>query len=665
MDRLQEILATPLRLARGVLPGHGVHHPVDVDALARDSAFVDALGSLADELGRNPTEVLAHARSCLRELSTAFDEFAVGAWQRAGAGLTRAYDVVADEVALARLRELDRTNSLVFLPSHRSYLDIWVLPGLLASRGFSPAYGIGGANLDFFPFGTFARRTGVIFIRRTVADDPVYKLVLRAYIGQLVRNRVNLAWAIEGGRTRTGKLRAPRYGLLRYLIDALDNDDTDGRDAPEPLLVPVSIVYDQLHEVANMTAEARGGTKSPEDIRWLISFALQQSRPLGHVYVDVGEPIRLRESQALHTGQDGGDNVVERIALEVCHRINSVTPVTPTAVVTLALLSARRALALDEVVATLAPTARYVATRRWPVAGGADLTDPPTVAHTLAELTRTGVLTAYEEGIDTVWQIAEGQHLIAAFYRNTVIHLLVNRAIAETALITAAETGVDDPREAFRTALALRDLLKFEFFFAGREEFGEAMRTELALIDPDWETPDVPAAPDGARARRMLQESRPHVAHLVLRPFLDAYLVVAERLAASAPDAVLDEDDFLHECLTVGRQWALQGRLASQESVTLELFRTALRLARHRSLWEPGEGDLAERRDAFAAEVRDATRRVAHIADLTRSGEGSGAIGGGARETSGGAASDRAVSEGTAPGGATPGGNDGHRTGDA
>jgi alpha-beta hydrolase superfamily lysophospholipase len=36
-------------------------------------------------------------------------------------------DVYVDEDALARLRELDRRYSLVILPSHRSYLDGWVL----------------------------------------------------------------------------------------------------------------------------------------------------------------------------------------------------------------------------------------------------------------------------------------------------------------------------------------------------------------------------------------------------------------------------------------------------------------------------------------------------------------------------------------------------------
>ena len=45
------------------------------------------------------------------------------------------------------------------------------------------------------------------------------------------------------------------------------------------------------------------------------------------------------------------------------------------------------------------------------------------------------------------------------------------------------------------------------------------------------------------------------------------------------------------------------------------LFVTALQLARNRGLFEPGE-DLAKRRAAFLAELRDLLRRIDRIEDL-------------------------------------------------
>jgi glycerol-3-phosphate O-acyltransferase len=389
----------------------------------------------------------------------------------------------------------------------------------------------------------------------------------------------------------------------------------------------VSIVYEQLHEVRAMTAEARGARKRPEDVRWLINFARQQTERLGRAYLDFGEPMPLRERIAELRGKDAeGRHVVERIALDTSHRINKTTPVTATAVVCLAMLAADRALTLDGVLATVAPMAGYLSSRRWPVAGAANLTDRATIRRTLQELVASGVLTSYDGGTDTVWLIGPGQHLVAAFYRNTAIHVLVDRAIGELSLVAATEGGQDGLATATAEALRLRDLLKFDFFFARRRDFAEEMALELSIIEPsaaDFAGEPSESAPvelhefTPADARRWLEQGRPLVAPLVLRPYLDAYHLVADRLAA-ADDEDIDETRFLDECLRVGRQWSLQGRLASEESVSLELFKPALRLARHRGLLDPAAPDPRKRRADFRDELRDTVRRVAIIAELAQ-----------------------------------------------
>ena len=58
--------------------------------------------------------------------------------------------------------------------------------------------------------------------------------------------------------------------------------------------------------------------------------------------------------------------------------------------------------------------------------------------------------------------------------------------------------------------------------------------------------------------------------------------------------------------LEVGKQWELQRRIASAESRSMELFKTALRLARHRELVDgPDVGESAGRRREFAERDRD------------------------------------------------------------
>ncbi|MEV0134311.1 lysophospholipid acyltransferase [Dactylosporangium sp. NPDC050688] len=583
----------------------------EVDQLLADDGFAARLAELAGSLGRDRGEVTAEAAGYLREMGAMHSPRAMRSWSRFTTWMFRAHELLVDEEAARRLQELDRRYSLLFLFSHRSYLDGAAVPVALDRHGLSPAYTLGGANLSFFPVNRLARRAGIVYIRRATQKLPVYRLTLRAYIGRLIRNRKNLSWSIEGGRTRTGKLRPPTYGILRYVVDALDADpDT------EALIVPVSIVYEQLHEVGAMTAEARGARKRPEDVRWLIRFARLQASRLGRAYLDFGEPVPLRERMAeLRDGDRQDRHVVERIALDVSHRINQATPVTVTAVVCLALLAADRALTLDGVLQTIAPMATYIESRRWPVAGAADLTDRDTVGRTLHELVASGVLTSYDGGTDTVWVIGPGQHLVAAFYRNTAIHLLVDRAIGELALVAAAEGDPDGLTTATEEALRLRDLLKFDFFFARRRDFAEQMALELAIIEPGDGVGLREFTP--ADARHWLQHAEPLVAPLVLRPFLDAYHLVADRLAA-AGDGNVEEAPFLDECLRVGRQWALQGRLSSEESVSLELFKPALQLARHRGLLDAGTPDLPQRRAEFLDELRETARRVTVVAGYTR-----------------------------------------------
>jgi glycerol-3-phosphate O-acyltransferase len=589
--------------------------PTDAEEVAQLLAaggFADGVARLADRVGRDPGSVLAEAARYLREMSGRHTDRSCEVWQSFGNWMLRGYDLLLDEEGLARLRRLDRKHTLVFLISHRSYLDGWTMGPELPTLGFSPTFFLGGSNANVFPLNVVSRNAGVVWIRRSTEGLPVYRYALRAYIEQILRNRKNLWWSIEGGRTRTGKLRPPRFGLLKYVVDAVA-----ASEGPEVLLVPVSNVYDQLHEVRYVTAEARGGVKRPETALWFAGYALNLRKRMGRVYVDFGEPLRLRERLA-ELDAEGADRIVQRVALDVSHRLNRATPVTPTAAVCVAMLAADRALSLGEVLATVAPLADYLSRRGWPIAGAATLTDAMTVRRALTDLVSSGVLTSYSGGDETVWAVGPDQHLTAAFYRNGAIHTLVVRAIAELTLLWIADGAYAGAADAAGVALRLRELLTFEFFFSGRREFRTDIEAELALIHPD-------ATLDGGpeEALGWLRSARLRVAHLVLRPYLEAYWLVAHQLAA-LDDEEFDEQRFLGDCLRVGRQWALQRRLASEESVTLELFRGALELARHRDLLGSDGPDLTTRRKEFADELRAAVTGAAAIAEMARAKENGG-----------------------------------------
>ena len=599
------------RLARLLRNGSAARQsPDEAEALLNSDGFLRATAQLASQLGRGVDDVRAEAAAYVREMAATHVPSVVRAWQALSAWMVRGFQVVIDEDDLAKLRALDRDHALIFLISHRSYLDQFSFPPRLTRGGISPTFGLGGANLNFFPLGTLARRNGFIPVRRATGDIPVYRLALRALVGQMVATGRNLVWSIEGGRTRTGKLRPPRYGLLRYVTDAVDSVQSE-----QTLAVPVSILFDQLplHEVKLMTAESRGLAKKPENARWLLSYARGLRHRLGRIYINFGSPVALYERMGALRAEGLSDRqVVERIALEICHRLNQATPVTATAAVCVAMLGEDRALTLDEVCATVAPLAQYLRVRGWPVAGGADLTDRATVSQTLHDLVGSGVLTCYAEGPTTVWGIGDDQHLIVAVYRNSAIHVLVMRAIAELALLAIVRTPEATKRTGWEKALAIRELLKFDFFFAGRGEFADELWNEFAIMTGRSHDRDAPL--DIGEAARSLHESELLVAHLVLRPFIDAYRVVAEELLNLGADSDVDEQTLLERSLRLGRQWSLQHRI-TEESVAGDMFATALKMARHRGLLD---SEAVDGRAALVAELDGLQRSIGELARMRR-----------------------------------------------
>jgi len=598
--------------------------PKEVTEAIEDSpAFRAEVTRLAARLGMTEDEAMTRAGADLDGLVASMSPIAVDLLSSTLRPLhAHAWDVQVDTAGLDRLRELNREHALVFLPSHRSYADPLLLADVLAEHDFPRNHVLGGDNLRFWPIGPLAKRAGVVFIRRSFGDDEIYKLALREYLGFLLEKRFNLEWYMEGGRSRTGKLRPPRYGLLAYVAEAIAR----GR-AEDAWLVPVSITYDQLREVSAMAAEQAGAAKKAEGLGWLAGYARGQLARIGTVHVRFAEPLSLRAALP-PGGPDGPASpdpttppkaspdpttppkdewrlALQKVAFEVAVRINRVTPVTATALVTLALLGVRdRALTLGQVRGVLEPLRSYLTERGLPYSR--EILDTGAgVQRVLGALSQQNVVTVYAGGEEPVYAIERGQHLVAAFYRNSAIHHFLDRAVAELVLLSP-------PADRWDEAMRLRDQLKFEFFFPDKTAYRAVLQAELDRLDPRWET-----VGDG---RSVLERSELLVANRVLRSFLDTQLVVAERLTARPPGEPFAEREFLDECAGVGQQMLLQGRLHGPESLSRELFASAVKLAGNLDLLGPGGDDLAQRRLVFAGRLHDDVARLIVIDEIDAAG---------------------------------------------
>jgi glycerol-3-phosphate O-acyltransferase len=192
-----------------------------------------------------------------------------------------------------------------------------------------------------------------------------------------------------------------------------------------------------------------------------------------------------------------------------------------------------------------------------------------------------GLLIRYDEGSDTVFGLDPARHPMASYYRNTIIHHFVNKAILELALLAVAalpaEAALADPTAAFRAETErLRDFFKFEFFYPGKAEFRGELEQEMRRVDPGWDS-RLQRGP--AEALALLAGMRPLVAHATLLHFVEAYSVVFDLLARLDPGEALEEGECISRALKEGKQLYLQRRITSEASIGKILFGNGYKLA--------------------------------------------------------------------------------------
>jgi glycerol-3-phosphate O-acyltransferase len=503
---------------------------------------------------------------------------------------------------LREIYTLGDENPLVFLPSHKSNFDHLVLQHVLYENELPLNHTAGGINMNFFLIGPLLRRSGIFFIRREFKTNEPYKFVLRQYIDYLLEKRFALEWYVEGGRSRSGKLREPKLGFLAYVADSYQRGITD-----DVVLVPVSIAYDQITDVATYTAEQRGQRKEKESFLWSVKFITGLRSRHGNIYIRFGEPLVLSEhlSRTLDLTSSEGQLALPKIAFDVSTRINDVTPITPISLVTMALLSqGNRGFTAAETIDILAPFLEYVDQRALPTASSVTVTTPEQAVVALEQLVANGVVSRTDGLTERIYAINTDQHLAAAYYRNTIIHFFITTAIAELALALGFESDELLEDSVVDRALALRDLLKFEFFFLPSDEFADSIREEIGRYRIGSSSPDHPVQVNVAA---MLPPKSP----TVLRPFLEAYLVVAETLGL-AEDEAIEAEELQKRCLKMGEQMYSRGEIRNREALTTALYSSGIQLARNRGLLSA----KSKERSAFRTELLDTRSALNAIADL-------------------------------------------------
>ncbi|KAL2044508.1 hypothetical protein N7G274_003213 [Stereocaulon virgatum] len=371
--------------------------------------------------------------------------------------LTRAYHqgihVSSEEVL--RLRSVaeqaaKKKQSIIFLPCHRSHVDYVSLQLICYRLGIGLPTVVAGDNLNFPIVGSFLQHAGAMWIRRSFGDDALYTTLVQSYIDTLLQNGFNFECFIEGGRSRTGKLLSPKFGILSFLLDSVLSGRVD-----DAIICPVSTQYDKVIETESYISELLGQPKPKENLQDFLSASSVLSLKLGRVDVRFHEPWSLREfingqqarndqSPPMHRAvnlrsPEIRTRLLRTLGYKVLSDINAVSVVMPTALIGTVLLTLRgRGVGKSELIRRVEWLSDRVRNKGGRVAHFAGARTEVVVDRGL-DVLGSGLVGIIDNLPETTYYAVDRFQL--SFYRNMTIHLFISEALVSAAMYTRVKQG--------------------------------------------------------------------------------------------------------------------------------------------------------------------------------------------------------------------------------
>ncbi len=287
------------------------------------------------ESRENPKSERAKAIKNLDEMRADFSEAYIKTLEKLlDASLPKLYDGINFETHGVDFAQLCKDSCVVVVPNHQSHADYLAINYVVYKKFRFPLYVAGGNNLNIFPLGTLFRKSGCFFIRRSFANDATYKLTMEAYLYYLLKEGKPVEFFFEGGRTRTGKLLSPRFGLYHMLLNAHSALIKAGDERPLTF-VPVSIAHEYVPEQKSLVKEMGGGKKKKESTGQLLGLLKLFAYQFGSVHINLGKPINapgLKEREA------DLKEATHKTAFKCFREVGNNMVVTPTSLLALVLL---------------------------------------------------------------------------------------------------------------------------------------------------------------------------------------------------------------------------------------------------------------------------------------------------------------------------------------
>jgi glycerol-3-phosphate O-acyltransferase len=389
--------------------------------------------------------------------------------------LTRLWNRLYDGVRfehVATLEQVQDGQEIVYVPCHRSHMDYLLLSYVIYRQGYAIPHIAAGINLNLPLVGRLLRKGGAFFIRRSFRGNSLYTVVFMSYLAAIMARGHAIEYFIEGSRSRTGRLLQPKTGMVSMTVRSFL------RDPVRPIVfLPVYFGYERIVEGSTYVGELSGRPKEKESVFGLLRTLPRLKERFGTVHVNIGEPIVLEEVLARYDrdwrarlAQEEGrlpwvNAAVDQITLAIMRNINAAAAVTPINLLAVALLaSPRRTLVESDLLRQLE---LYLTLLRDCPYGPRITVTKLSPEEIIAYGESMKVVTRLEHPLGDLVQMSDASAVLAAYYRNNVLHLF-----ALPALVACAFLGNSTMRSAdiHRLSWRIYPYIAAELFLRWRED---------------------------------------------------------------------------------------------------------------------------------------------------------------------------------------------------
>ncbi|NNM62859.1 MAG: glycerol-3-phosphate 1-O-acyltransferase PlsB [Steroidobacteraceae bacterium] len=521
----------------------------------------------------------------------------------------RLYDGVTLQHA-EKLTGIGDGAEIIYVPCHRSHMDYLLLSYVIYRRGFPIPHIAAGINLNMPVVGRFLRKGGAFFLRRSFRGEALYSAVFKQYLGVMLARGHPLEYFVEGGRSRTGRLLAPRTGMLSMTVTGYL------RDPRRPLVfLPVYFGYERVVEGRTYLGELSGRPKEKETVFGMLRAVPALRRRFGRVDVNFGEPIRLDEVLSEHNerwreeaagAQDArGDwlgTSITDLARRIVTGINAAAAVNPINLVAMAMLATpRQALSALDLAAQLdlyrglledAPYGPLVTVTG---ARGAQM---------IEYAQAFGILQRRRHALGDILSMSPEQAVLATYYRNNILHLFAMPSLLACCFIGNPSMRTEDIQ---RLVWRIYPYIAAELYLRWSESEVAAQvqgllevfaRRGLLSLAPDreqWHRPP----PTTVEAMRLSM-----LAAATIQTVERYYLAIALLLRAGSGH--IGQQALEERCHLTAQRMALLHGLDSPEFFDKALFRNFVDLLRRRGVIQTTAGGDLSFGEALLAVAADA-----------------------------------------------------------